>query len=221
MAIIQRFGGALNLNVHIHALVADGVFVRERGRVRFRRTPPVAPGKLALLLAVIARRVQRLLVRRGVWDVDEGVSADPRVRAGTAAPVDGRDVASNLRSRRVARAFGGLGAAAADQFGAVLRRLRPAGGGPAGDCAARDAPVDGGAPDRARSSNANWAGLMQRSFGFDVLACPRCPGWLRLVALIHQAAVVRRILTHLGLPSDQPVLRPSRDSPEAVWVEPP
>lgn len=86
---------------------------------------------------------------------------------------------------------------------------------------ARDAPVDSGAPDRARSSNANWAGLMQRSFGFDVLACPRCPGWLRLVALIHQAAVVRRILTHLGLPSDQPVLRPSRDSPEAVWVEPP
>ena len=27
VAIIQRFGGALNLNVHIHALVLDGVFV--------------------------------------------------------------------------------------------------------------------------------------------------------------------------------------------------
>ena len=27
VAIIQRFGGALNLNVHLHALVIDGVFV--------------------------------------------------------------------------------------------------------------------------------------------------------------------------------------------------
>ena len=30
VAVIQRFGGALNLNVHIHALVLDGVFARDR-----------------------------------------------------------------------------------------------------------------------------------------------------------------------------------------------
>jgi uncharacterized protein YbaR (Trm112 family) len=35
---------------------------------------------------------------------------------------------------------------------------------------------------------------MQRSFGFDVLACPRCAGRLTLVALIHDPVVVRRIL---------------------------
>ena len=28
VAIVQRFGGALNLNVHMHALVLDGVFAR-------------------------------------------------------------------------------------------------------------------------------------------------------------------------------------------------
>ena len=28
VAVIQRFGGALNLNVHVHALVLDGVFAR-------------------------------------------------------------------------------------------------------------------------------------------------------------------------------------------------
>ena len=32
-----------------------------------------------------------------------------------------------------------------------------------------------------------WANLMQRTFGFDVLACPRCGGRLRLLALIEQA----------------------------------
>jgi hypothetical protein len=46
-------------------------------------------------------------------------------------------------------------------------------------------------------SNLLWAQLMQRSFGFDVLACPRCGGRFRLVALIEDAAVIRRILTHL------------------------
>jgi len=30
VAVIQRFGGALNLNVHVHALVLDGVFARDR-----------------------------------------------------------------------------------------------------------------------------------------------------------------------------------------------
>jgi hypothetical protein len=29
VAIIQRFGAALNLNVHIHALVLDGVYVED------------------------------------------------------------------------------------------------------------------------------------------------------------------------------------------------
>jgi hypothetical protein len=31
--VIQRFGGALNLNVHIHALVLDGVFARDAAGV--------------------------------------------------------------------------------------------------------------------------------------------------------------------------------------------
>ena len=34
VAIVQRFGGALNLNVHVHALVLDGVFAHRTVRVR-------------------------------------------------------------------------------------------------------------------------------------------------------------------------------------------
>jgi hypothetical protein len=33
VVIIQRFGGALNLNVHFHALVPDGVFAGEPGKL--------------------------------------------------------------------------------------------------------------------------------------------------------------------------------------------
>ena len=58
-----------------------------------------------------------------------------------------------------------------------------------------------------------WAELMQRSFGFDVLACPCCPGRLKRVALVQDGAVIRRILHHLGLPSVVPEMRPSRAPP--------
>jgi hypothetical protein len=54
---------------------------------------------------------------------------------------------------------------------------------------------------------------MRRSFGFDVLACPRCGGRLGLVALIEEARVIRRILGHLGLPTEVPAARPSRAPP--------
>jgi len=55
-----------------------------------------------------------------------------------------------------------------------------------------------------------WAELMQRSFGFDVLACPRCGDRLELIALIEDPSVIRRILRHLGLPIEVPTARPAR-----------
>jgi hypothetical protein len=69
---------------------------------------------------------------------------------------------------------------------------------------------------RAKPSRAGayqWAELMRRTFGFEVLACPRCGGRLRLVALIEEASVVQRILRHLGLPTEVPEARPARAPP--------
>jgi hypothetical protein len=54
---------------------------------------------------------------------------------------------------------------------------------------------------------------MQRTFGFDVLACPRGQGRLDLIALIEDPRVVCRILNHLGLPADVPAARPARAPP--------
>ncbi len=85
-------------------------------------------------------------------------------------------------------------------------------GGAKGETEAAACADDSG-PDGVRSCNRGWADLMQRSFGFDVLACPRCPGRLTLVALIRETAVILRILRHLGLPDEVPVMRPARDPP--------
>jgi hypothetical protein len=67
-----------------------------------------------------------------------------------------------------------------------------------------DAAEDGDArgAQRSRPGAYQWAELMRRTFGLDVLACPRCGGRLRLVALIDQAPVIQRI-------RGQPVTRDS------------
>jgi uncharacterized protein YbaR (Trm112 family) len=59
---------------------------------------------------------------------------------------------------------------------------------------------------------------MQRTFGLHVLACPRCGGRLRLIALIEQRAVITRMLEHLSLPTELPMPRPARPPPDHGWV---
>jgi hypothetical protein len=44
---------------------------------------------------------------------------------------------------------------------------------------------------------------------------PRCGSRLRLIALIEEAAVIDRILRHLGVPTETPVPRPARAPPLA------
>ena len=59
---------------------------------------------------------------------------------------------------------------------------------------------------------------MARTSGFDVLACPRCGGRLRLIALIEATAVIGRILRHLRVPTEIPAPRPARAPPIRAGV---
>ena len=78
VTLIQRFGSALNLNVHCHMLWLDGVYERSaeaaprEPRLHPARAP--SPPELAALAGTIAHRVCRHLVRRG-WLEGEGESA--------------------------------------------------------------------------------------------------------------------------------------------------
>jgi len=49
---------------------------------------------------------------------------------------------------------------------------------------------------RVRST---WARLIHKVYEDDPLECPRCKGPMRVIALIDDAAVIRKILSHLGL----------------------
>ena len=66
VTLIQRFGSALNLNLHFHALFIDGVFSpKSNGDLRFHRVNAPTSKELNALVATISERVARYLERRG------------------------------------------------------------------------------------------------------------------------------------------------------------
>jgi ribosomal protein S27E len=111
VTFLQRFGGALNLNVHFHSLVLDGVYEvlpNSRG-VRFLELPPP---DMQEVLCVLADTVQRLVstLERGGFasggdsDGEDELSRDnPMMAALYAAAVQGRIAMGADAGQRVAR----------------------------------------------------------------------------------------------------------------------
>ena len=75
--------------------------------------------------------------------------------------------------------------------------------------------VDAREVARVRST---WARLIHKVYEVDPLECPRCRGPMRVIALIEDMAVIRKILSHLGLwaPRETPKTQvgpPAHDPP--------
>ena len=71
VTLIQRFGSALNLNIHFHILFLDGVYVyRDNRPPRFKRVKAPAKDELEDLVQLISRRVGRCLERQGLLEQD-------------------------------------------------------------------------------------------------------------------------------------------------------
>lgn len=72
VTLIQRFGSALNLNVHFHMLFLDGVYTETKhGRTRFQRTNGPEQQELKELVHTISHRVAGFLEREGILERDE------------------------------------------------------------------------------------------------------------------------------------------------------
>ena len=65
-------------------------------------------------------------------------------------------------------------------------------------------------PSTSPRARMSWAQLLTRVFAIDITACPQCGGELTLIAAIEDPAVIRKILTHLGLPTRAPPKAPAR-----------
>ena len=71
VTLIQRFGSALNLNIHFHMLFLDGVYVVDSphaNRPRFQWVREPTSAQLTQLAHTIARRVGRMLEREGLLE---------------------------------------------------------------------------------------------------------------------------------------------------------
>ena len=113
VVVVQRFGGALNLNVHLHALVLDGVFAPDRGRPRFHPLPTLTTADVADVLATIVPRVADWLARHGYGEedaADEGMEAAPVLAGLAAASVQGVAALGQAAGTRAQR-FGRIAAA--------------------------------------------------------------------------------------------------------------
>jgi len=110
VTFVQRFGDALNLNVHFHSLVLDGVYARdEQGGVRFHPLPPPGGAEVARVARRIARGIPRLLERRGLHPGADPEAADPLpdrqplLASLYAASVSGRVATGRRAGRRMLR----------------------------------------------------------------------------------------------------------------------
>ena len=106
VTIVQRFGGALNTNIHFHALVLDGVFAQEGDVLRFHRGPALDATAVDEVLATVEAYLRRLL---GGADEDAGDPVDawadeaPVLAGLAAASVQGRAALGARAGTRVRR----------------------------------------------------------------------------------------------------------------------
>ena len=72
VTLIQRFGSALNLNIHFHMLFLDGVYSSTGHPKWFRQVKAPSSAELTRLTHTIAQRVGRYLERQGLVERDTG-----------------------------------------------------------------------------------------------------------------------------------------------------
>jgi hypothetical protein len=104
VTVIQRFGSALNLNVHFHTLMIDGVYeIAPNGAAVFHPVPEPTDEEVT----AVAERVYREVVRKLEAQGDEGgaalAGAEPILAALAGASVAGVAASGPRRGARTLR----------------------------------------------------------------------------------------------------------------------
>jgi Transposase zinc-binding domain/Putative transposase len=87
VTFLQRFGSALNLNLHFHTLALDGAYPYpdDEETPRFFALPPPRHDDVVRVLAGTARRIERLLASRAEEDEEDLARDEPLLAALAAA----------------------------------------------------------------------------------------------------------------------------------------
>ena len=186
---VQTFGDLVNFNPHIHVFAADGAFDADGGFTVLAPIPSkvLEPWFRAEVLALLRCEgmVSEVLAEKMLAWRHTGFSAHNSVR------VRARDAAGRRRlAQYMLRAPFSLEKMSYDpDSGTVIYRSRMH------KTLKRNFQV----MHEARRGRSTWARLSHKIYEVDPLECPRCKGPMRVIALIDDEAVIRKILTHLGL----------------------
>ena len=118
------------------------------------------------------------------------------------------------------RYHGILGPAAKDRAKVVpTPPAPPAADAPSADSAGADKPGTGESREIditkiQRGSRLPWALLLKRVFMTDALTCQKCHGRMKILAAITKPEAIRKILDHLGIPSEPPRRTAARPPPQ-------
>ncbi len=106
VTVIQRFGSALNLNVHLHALVADGVWVGGEAGPPVFLPVCVRDDDVAAVVRRVERRVLKLVIERGLLGEaeDEYFPVAPEVDPERQLELDLLQASASMRIATGARA---------------------------------------------------------------------------------------------------------------------
>jgi hypothetical protein len=108
VTFVQRFGSALNLNVHFHTVALDGVFSVARGEPVFHQLPGPTDEEVAGIVEAVAHVVIKELRRRGYLPVEDGDDTEgpPDGEVDPAFSSSGQMVAATAASATLRIAFG-------------------------------------------------------------------------------------------------------------------
>ena len=122
VTFLQRFGGSINLNLHVHLIVLEGVYEDRTAqglKPRFRPQEPPTDAEIAAVLHKISQRVIRQLRKRGYLEAgtkdvvptgyDPASDEDPELARTLAASVQQRIAFGERAGQQVRRIGSGFG----------------------------------------------------------------------------------------------------------------
>jgi hypothetical protein len=74
--------------------------------------------------------------------------------------------------------------------------------------------------ESSKERRKNWARLIQKIYGVDPLTCPKCSGKMKVISVIENKEVIRKILKHLRLWEVKPRPPPRMAKTQPLHTEP-
>jgi hypothetical protein len=74
--------------------------------------------------------------------------------------------------------------------------------------------------ESSKERRKNWARLIQKIYEVDPLTCPKCSGKMKVISVIEEQDVIKKILKHLGLWEVKPRPPPRNAKSQPLSTEP-